>query len=242
MPDVNVLISCVVLAAGKGTRLGLPDPKPLTPIGNDQTILGAQVSRLEEAFGASLELTVVTGHMSDNFDFLRPQARLVTNPRFAETNTAKSLLVAMESLSTGPVLWLNGDVVFKPNVLAVCKETMRAGRSFMVVNQADTGEEEVKYSLSESGEINAVGKKLNVSSGEAVGINFVSATDFPQFVESLRAVADDDYFEAAIQLLLSNGQATFFPVTVGTHDAMEIDTPADLATAIELFGLTDPVD
>lgn len=228
-------IKSVILAAGMGTRLGLPEPKPLTPLRGSATILDQQRKHLEEFFRDDLDLHLVVGHMAERFDFLRGSVGLHLNPRFQETNTSKSLLVALDSIPQGPVLWMNGDVVFKDGVLDRCAVLMSQDKSFIMVNRAHTDEEEVKYTLDDSGAVATIGKNIDNALGEAVGINFVSSSDRPNLRDALEAVEDQDYFEAGIQLLLSAKTARFEPVFVDLSDAIEVDTKDDLKRARDGF-------
>ena len=225
----------VILAAGMGTRLGLPEPKPLTEIRQAWTILDQQLNNLEQAFGESFSLAVVTGHMADRFDFLATAAQLVVNPRYAETNTSKSLLQALENIPPGPVLWMNGDVVFSEKVLPLCQDLVDSDTSFIVVNEADTADEEVKYVLNEVGQIARIGKQLDGARGEAVGINFVSTKHRQALTEALHQVGDQDYFEAAIQVIIDEGKASFEPVVIDLEEAIEVDTGQDLSRALGMM-------
>ncbi len=230
----------VILAAGMGTRLGLPEPKPLTEIREAWTILDQQLNNLDQAFGNSFSLALVTGHMAERFDFLAKTAQLVVNPRYAETNTSKSLLQALESIPPGPVLWMNGDVVFSEKVLPLCEDLVDSDTSFIVVNEADTADEEVKYVLNEAGQISRIGKQLDGARGEAVGINFVSSEHRDALTEALRQVGDQDYFEAAIQMIIDEGKASFEPVVIALEEAIEVDTGQDLSRALGMMDVLSP--
>lgn len=235
-PAVEIL-RCVILVAGLGTRLGLPDPKPMNLIHGNKSILDLQLERLRRVFGDELDINLVVGHKAERFDFLRPAVSLYRNDRFAETNTSKSLMVGLEQIGEGPVLWMNGDVVFQESVmLDVAAQTIRKPLSFMVVNQGETGDEEVKYLTDRQGHIAHVGKKLSAAEGEAVGINFLASHDRQVFAEALRKVGDEDYFEAAIQDVISTHGVSFLPLPVEAEAAIEIDDMADLNRARNLFG------
>ena len=43
-------IQVVILAAGMGTRLGKPWPKPLTPLSDGRTIMQQQIENLKKIF------------------------------------------------------------------------------------------------------------------------------------------------------------------------------------------------
>ena len=223
-----------------GTRLGLPEPKPLAALDSETTILDRQLSLIRSEFGTDVDITLVVGHLAEQFDFLGDTVNRVHNPRYATTNTSKSLLVALEEVGPGPVLWMNGDVVFEPTVLARCLPAIRDGQSFMVVNEGETGDEEVKYRLV-GGLISEVGKGVTNAVGEAVGINHVSEKERTLLAQHLRDANDSDYFEAAIDTAIAQGAVTFSPVAITTVDAIEVDTMEDFTIAQGRFGTLDSV-
>ena len=223
-------LRCVILAAGMGTRLGLPEPKPLATLSTGSTIMERQLDYLRRSFGQGVDITIVLGHLAERFDFLGESVNRVINPDFASTNTSKSLLIALEHVGPGPVLWMNGDVIFHESVLDLCHPQIDADKSFMVVNEAETADEEVKYRVS-AGSISEVGKGLSSALGEAVGINYVAEKHRRALIAHLRAAEDSDFFEAAIQSAISSGDAEFVPVVIPEHDAIEVDTREDFDVA-----------
>ena len=51
----------IILAAGMGTRLGKPWPKPLTPLKDGRTIMEQQMANITSAFGDDARIGVVVG-------------------------------------------------------------------------------------------------------------------------------------------------------------------------------------
>ena len=47
-------LQVVILAAGMGTRLGKPWPKPLTPLADGRSIMQQQLENVEKVFGDRL--------------------------------------------------------------------------------------------------------------------------------------------------------------------------------------------
>ena len=231
----NAQLRCVILAAGMGTRLGLPEPKPLALLDSSTTILDRQLSLIRGQFGTDLDITLVLGHLAEQFDFLGDSVSRVLNPRFATTNTSKSLLLALEQVGPGPVLWMNGDVVFKPRALDTCVQPIAHGSSFMVVDEGPTGEEEVKYCV-RNGSISEVGKAVSNALGEAIGMNHVAASERQALVHHLRQTADSDYFETAIQSSILAGSILWQTARIDRGDAIEVDTVSDLLVAQDRVG------
>ena len=110
-------IQVVILAAGMGTRLSRPLPKPLTELKDGRSIMQQQVDNLKTAFGADYRLTTVVGFKMESIIERFPEATYVYNEEYDQTNTSKSLLRALKASGDGGVLWMNGDVVFDPEVL-----------------------------------------------------------------------------------------------------------------------------
>lgn len=225
----------VILAAGMGTRLARPLPKPLTQLRDGRSIMQQQFDNLEVAFGAEYRPTIVVGFKLEAIMERFPTATFVYNEMYDQTNTSKSLLKALRASGDGGVLWLNGDVVFHPEVLVRVKSMIDAEQSFVVVNTAKVSEEEVKYTLAADGFIDALSKQVQNALGEAVGINFVSQGDKAALIERLEQVADSDYFERGIELAIELDSLKFKAVDITDLYAVEVDFDEDLERANEFF-------
>jgi choline kinase len=226
-----VAIQVVILAAGLGTRLGKPHPKPLTPLTSGESIMRRAVNSLRTAYGDEVFVTAVVGFKLDLVIEAMPDISFVYNEVYDSTNTSKSLLKALQLSQPGGVLWLNGDVVFDRRVLGLIHDKIDAGRSFVCVNTASVAEEEVKYTLDGEGYISELSKSVVGGLGEAVGINYVSAADKPVLVEHLAACADTDYFERAMETAIQQAGVRFRPLDISRFSAVEVDFEDDLARA-----------
>jgi L-glutamine-phosphate cytidylyltransferase len=218
----------VILAAGVGSRLGNPFPKPLTELSNGQSILRRQLENLAARFDPSA-VSIVVGFKKEMIMEEFPDVSYIYNPYFGETNTSKSLLKALKLTGSEPVLWLNGDVVFDVGLLDDLEPHLQAGRSFVAVNTASVGEEEVKYDLDRSGFIRSLSKQVPEPLGEAVGINFVAAADKPFLVARLGDCEPPDYFERGIELTIDKDGRRFAAVDVSRSLCIEVDFTEDLA-------------
>jgi choline kinase len=218
-----------------GTRLARPLPKPLTQLRDGRSIMQQQFDNLEVAFGAEYRPTIVVGFKLEAIIERFPTATFVYNEMYDQTNTSKSLLKALRASGDGGVLWLNGDVVFHPEVLVRVKSMIEAEQSFVVVNTAKVSEEEVKYTLAADGFIDALSKQVQNALGEAVGINFVSQGDKAALIERLEQVADSDYFERGIELAIELNSLKFKAVDITDLYAVEVDFDEDLERANEFF-------
>lgn len=224
-------VQIVILAAGMGTRLGKPWPKPLTPLKDGRSILQQQLENIAAVFGESARVSIVVGFKLEMIMEAHPDATFIYNENYDQTNTSKSLLKALRAAHESGVLWLNGDVVFDERVLHRVKERIENESSFVCVNTSAVGEEEVKYTVDSRGFINALSKKVPNALGEAVGINFISRHHKKAAIEGLIACADNDYFERGLELAIESAKIELEPVDISDLFAVEVDFQADLDRA-----------
>jgi choline kinase len=224
-------LQVVILAAGMGTRLGRSTPKPLTPLHDGRTILERQVDNLRAVLGADVDITAVVGFQCEAIMAAAPDLRFAYNGDYEWTNTSKSLLRGLGRTRPGGVLWLNGDVVFDPAVLEHALPALRADESFVCVDTAVVGEEEVKYTLDGAGFVAELSKTVTGGLGEAVGINYVSGADKPVLLEHLDICADSDYFERGIETAIAATGQRWRPLDISGLPAVEVDFEVDLERA-----------
>ena len=215
----------VILAAGRGTRLGRPHPKPLTPLADGRTIMRQQLDNVAAVF-PDAQVYVVVGFKLEMILEAHPEAVFVYNEVYDETNTSKSLLRALRASGDGGVLWMNGDVVCDRAVLDRATRLIDAGGSFVAVNTARVADEEVKYTVDADGWIAELSKTAPPVLGEAVGINYVAAADKTALIARLDEVGADDYFERGIELAIGRDGLRFAPLDISELAAVEIDTHA----------------
>ena len=224
-------LDTVILAAGMGTRLGRPLPKPLTRLADGRSILHQQLENVRSVLGEDTSIMLVVGFKLEQLIEAAPDVAFAYNELYDQTNTSKSLLKAMRLTGDRPVLWMNGDVVFGPLLLKRVEPLILDDRSFVCVNTARVGEEEVKYTLAEDGSIRELSKIVEGGLGEAVGINYVSGRDKAVLRRYLSEVDDCDYFERAMELAIQNDGVRFEPVDISDLFAVEVDVEEDLDVA-----------
>ena len=223
--------TAVILAAGMGTRLGRPWPKPLTPLADGRTIMRQQVDNLTSAFGDELRIMTVIGFKLELIIESFPNNLYVYNESYDQTNTNRSLLKALKLSGPGGVLWMNGDVVFDPRVLDRVKEYINRDESIICVNTAVVGDEEVKYRVDADGFVNELSKQVINALGESVGINFVAKKDKELLISGLEACQDSDYFERGIEIMVDLHGSHVRPVDISDLFAVEVDFEEDLTRA-----------
>lgn len=216
----------IILAAGIGSRLGKPFPKPLIKLKNGKSILKIQIDNITKYFNVN-DIFVVVGFKKELIMENFPYLIFVYNNRFDVTNTSKSLLLALKKTYPDDTIWLNGDVVFDHLII---KKVLGFSNNCMVVNQNSCGKEEVKYNLDKDGYINKVSKKINSPKGEALGINLVVKRDMKMLIKCLESCNDSDFFERGIELAIDRG-VKFKPIFIGNLSCLEIDFKTDLDLA-----------
>jgi choline kinase len=220
-----------ILAAGMGTRLGRPFPKPLTRLRDGRSILEQQLDNVRAAFGDESRVQIVVGFKLELVMEAAPDAVFVYNESYDQTNTCKSLLKALRASHEGGMVWMNGDVVFDPEVLARLTPYIEADQSVIAVNTSAVAEEEVKYTVDAAGHVDALSKSVQGALGEAVGINYVAARDKPALIRRLDECAEQDYFERGIELAIEGDGMRVLPVDISDLFAVEVDFEEDLTRA-----------
>jgi len=235
--DAPAPLDVTILAAGLGSRLGMPFPKPLTPLSDGRSIMQQQLDNLHSRLHEQSRVTVVVGFRPDLIMAAVPDVRYVFNERYERTNTAKSLLKALRASGPGGMLWLNGDVVFDAGLLDRVIPMIRRDVSFVCVNTATVAEEEVKYRVDEDGFITVLSKSVTDGLGEAVGINYIASSDKTMLIEHLERCTDQDYFERGIESAIEEGLKVR-PVDISEFFVVEVDFTDDLERANEEVGKT----
>ncbi|TMM43205.1 MAG: phosphocholine cytidylyltransferase family protein [Actinobacteria bacterium] len=228
-------MNVVILAAGLGTRLGRPHPKPLTPLADGRSILRQQLDHLRGYFGPAVRITIVVGFkLGLVMEAAAGDASFVYNELYDQTNTSKSLLKALRLAPPGGVLWLNGDVVFVPGLLDALQPHLAADRSFVAVNTDSVADEEIKYTLDGDGYVKDLSKQVTGGLGEAVGINYVAAADRDVLIEHLDQCADTDYFERGLETAIAEAGLRVAAVDISAYGCVEVDFEPDLERANRL--------
>ena len=216
-------MEAVILAAGMGTRLGSLIPKPLTSLEDEKTILDYQIEKLLQTPQIH-NIYIVVGYKKEIIMEKFPDFLFVYNNAYARTNTAKSLLAALNKIDDD-VIWMNGDVFFDEEILDLL---ISSTDSTCLVDQKKCGTEEIKYNLNADGFIHELSKTVPDAAGEALGINIVRKPDLNKFRDELICVGDNDYFEKALENLTISDQLNLTPVDVGSYFCREIDFEEDL--------------
>ncbi|MHC4984594.1 MAG: phosphocholine cytidylyltransferase family protein [Planctomycetota bacterium] len=229
-------MKAIILAAGMGKRLaeiGWDQPKCLLGF-SGRPLLNLMLSAVG-ACGID-RVVVVVGYRQE---LIRQavasagvQAEFVINDDYADTNTVHSLYLAREHLNDD-FIYFNADVLFDARILPMLMDG-EGGR--LAVDVKHCGDEEVKVIVDSAGRIERIGKALPVADclGEFIGIGKFAADACGDFVEALiqrNEVAGQRnlFFESAADDILK--RQAHWAVDIGDLQAVEIDTPEDLAAA-----------
>ncbi len=230
----------VLLAAGEGRRLHphtVDRPKCLVEVGG-RPLLARALAALD---GAGFdELVVVTGYREDVLnEFLagfagRMRITCVRNPDYATTNNAYSLWSARVAVP-GDFVLLDGDLLFEPQVLTSLLAS--PGEVVLAVERrTDLGDEEMKVLEGPDLAITAVNKTMDPGQaiGESVGIarfsQAAAAALWAHLEAQIVAGKRNVFYELAFEELIAAGWSFRIADITGLQ-AMEIDTPDDLAAA-----------
>ena len=219
----------VILAAGIGSRLGNPFPKPLTPLKDGESIMAKQLKNITSYFDIN-DVTTVVGFKKDLIMERFPEVNYVYNPFFDRTNTSKSLLQALKKHKGKSVLWFNGDVVFDEKLLSVLQNDIKENNSFIAVNTSSVAEEEIKYTLKDN-YVFELSKEVKNGLGEAVGINFISKNDLAVFISQLEKCDANDYFEKGLEMAIAENNLKIKVIDISKYNCIEVDFKEDLQNA-----------
>ena len=79
--------------------------------------MGRQHDNIRHVFGSDVRVVTVVGFKMDSIVKRFPESVFVYTEAVDQTNTSKSLLKGLRAHGDGGVLWMNGDVVFDPQIL-----------------------------------------------------------------------------------------------------------------------------
>lgn len=234
MTTASHFLPAVILAAGRGSRLGAltaERPKALLEVAG-RSLLERQLDSLRAARIAPVY--ILTGFAREAFaGHLGGETVEIHNERWAGTNNLVTLAAAGDALNDGFLLF-NADVLFHPGILEALLDAP-SPCALAVDTRGPLAEEEMKVALDGEGRVTAIAKTLDprTAAGEYIGL----AKFDVEGALALRSVLDEilaegrtgEWYEAAFQVLA--GRLCLQACSTGDLPWTEIDTPADLARA-----------
>ena len=240
----------VVLAAGKGSRLGAlgPEtPKWLLAVG-DETIADRQLEGIAAASEHVASVTALTGHAAATIDgYLADRgedAQTLFNEHFADWNNWYSVLLALRHLpDDARVTFMNSDLFVEPSIVTGFLEaaaTTDAEALIAVDLERELTDESMKVTQRADGTLARIGKvpDMPVGDGEYIGILMARGSVLRRFREGLEAFEGrpesvNEWYEGAVRDTAAAGADwLIWPVPSGRW--VEIDDDDDLAKALEL--------
>ena len=219
----------IILAAGKGSRLGGNFPKTLTPLPENETILERLLNSIKK-FIKEDNITLVVGYKKNKIMEKHPTLNYIINEQYEKTNTAKSLLLALQNIEKDDIIWINGDLIIQEGVF---EETYYYKKNCMAVSKKNTlSDEEIKYVLDSKGNISGVSKTAVGGEGEAFGLNKIFKKDIDVFKQGLSDCKNNDYFEKGVELAIKKG-LKIKPLDIGDKFYTEVDFKQDLYYALK---------
>lgn len=239
-------MKAIILAAGIGSRIRpLTDnsPKCLLKVGS-KTILERMIDNLL-AVNIS-EFIMVTGYMADTIQsYIKekyPQLNItyIHNPRYLETNTGYSVLLARDLVLDSDFVKLDGDVVFEQTIIEKLLHSDNPN-CLSIDQNIHLAKEEVKVKMDNQFRVLEVGKKLDPTKvqGESIGIEKLSKEAGKVFFEILEEQIIQkqnlqDYYDDSYTTLVERG-IPFYSVDISNLKWVEIDTLDDYNNANKIF-------
>tara|TARA_Y100001936_G_scaffold26257_2_gene24289 strand:+ start:12660 stop:13361 length:702 start_codon:yes stop_codon:yes gene_type:complete len=191
----------VILAAGKGTRMGKIDsPKCLLEI-NQIPIIKYQIESFRK--NGIKDIHVVTGYKSEMIhDLLHDEVEYIHNTRFDEMNNIYSVWLALQKLH-GDFVCVYGDLIFDEKILEKC---LKMETDICLMVESNTRPETMKVKI-ENNKIVAVNKNIehDIADGNFIGMakfsNNSSRKLFDE-IDKLIKTNVDGYYTLGIERLI----------------------------------------
>jgi len=226
-------MDALILAAGKGTRLGLNDsPKCLIEFGTS-SLIEYQIKCLNEL--GIKNIHIITGYFPEKIKSkIGDSANYIHNPDFSNTNNICSILCAKNFMSDD-FICIYGDLFFDKKILKKC---FSSKKDIVLTVEKNLREETSRVKIKDD-KIILVNKNINFNEadGNFIGMAKFSKNITKKLFNSIEKIAKKDsqsYYTSAIEDLIQNGTDVHF-VTTENLSWMDIDTPDDLIHAQELF-------
>ncbi|HZO16314.1 MAG TPA: phosphocholine cytidylyltransferase family protein [Polyangiaceae bacterium] len=239
-------MKAVLLAAGRGRRMGIDGPKCLLEIAG-QTLLERHIDNAAPA-GIS-EVIVVTGHGHDEVlatleRIAEPAVKVTTvyNERYLHGSLV-SLACAFEELVPAGGLWMDADVIYPSELLARLVQSTRENCVLLDARSSEQGEE-MMLAVSKD-RVRRIARRVGEGwdlVGESVGFFKIgpSGARLMQRVLSSEVAAGrlDQEHEDALDVALA--EVPFGYERADDLPWTEIDFPEDVLRATRLVELIDP--
>jgi len=232
-------VRAIILAAGRGTRLGsrtASSPKAAIVIGG-RPLLAWDVA-FARAAGAT-RVIVVSGagrDVTEGLARVHGADDVLYNARYAEAGNLQSLeVVRRAAQAEGPFLIMNCDHIYRPAIAdAVRAAAATATQVTAFIDRDRTlGPDDMKVRLDETGHVVAIDKQLDAWDGGYVGLTLVPAARVDEYFYTAdnahRERGDAIHVEAVLARMAGVDPAA--SVDVSGSGWLEVDDEADLLRA-----------
>jgi len=239
-------MKAIILAAGVGSRIRpLTDncPKSLLKV-DGKTILEMMISHLQDC--NINEVVFVLGYLQEQIiDFVKTnfphlKAHFVTNERYAETNTAYSLMLTKSLVKDSVFIKFDADVVFDKEILKKLIASKHAN-CLCIDKNINLDAEEIKVIVEGENRVVKASKTVNPEDaiGESIGIEKISSETAQLLFSELETMMQDEanhqeYYEGAYERLIEKNEP-FHALDITGLRWTEIDTKEDFLTAKKIF-------
>lgn len=233
-------MKAVILAAGKGSRLGdltEETPKSLLPIDNSSSLLDYNILLLR-SIGIK-DILIVTGFASEKIENHVSSLGIncIYNPFWDHCNVLGSLYMALPYINDD-FLFLHADTLVDREIwLNLSSQSASIALPYI---SKQCGEEEMKIRVDDHGKLFEINKTMDpmLAKGEFLGIAYFKDTMISFFQQTSEMLFKsgklNQYMEEAIQHAIAlNLDIEVFDI--GNADFTEVDFPEDYELAKKLF-------
>lgn len=235
----------IILAAGKGSRLGdytTDMPKSLLPLDDGQTLLDYNIKILKK-FELD-NILVVTGFNSGRIEKHVGRysgVQTVYNPFWNHCNVLGSLYMALQHVNDD-FLFLHADTLAEQEIWKMLIDA--SGEMVLPYQRKLCGEEEMKVQLKKDRLIR-ISKEIPPAEahGEFLGIAKFHRKTLPYFRDTAERLFKsgtlNQYMEAIIQEAVEHDVFDIVPIDIQNYNFVEVDFEEDYLKARAQFGLRE---
>lgn len=232
-------MQAVIMAAGKGKRIVEitgGEPKCFLKI-NGRRILDHQLTLLQRL--DINDIIMVIGYQKKRFEseYAERGITFVYNPFYETTNVLTSFWFALPHIRDS-FIYLHADTIFEPEILN--RLVVAEGDIVLPIDNHECSEEEMKVKLNEQIVVE-ISKTMvpQEADGEFIGIAKVRKNALPvvrKYTGELIVQGQFDcFFEAVIQLIISNNDLCINSIDISGLAWNEIDFKSDYERAKTIF-------